>query len=397
MEFVDDYFSFITSVLVMALFGFLLIRTTIKSNLIALSIILFKFGIFFLYFAYFSKYTPILLSDDYNYFHESMGVFYKGEQKISYLLTERGHYEMIVAANGRHYGYYIFNYISFVLFGPYYYSPVLLSVFVTLISGVVVFKTLELVNFSKLFLITFFIFFTCHWDNIAWSSFINLKDNLVALLMVTTLYIFVYFKQKGFSIWKFGLLIVILFIFQFIRFYYSYFLVTTGVVYLIVNLFAQIKSNITDYILKFAILVLLPVIFYVAFISLYSGIIDKIGGRTNVILGSIRYFVTPIPFNLDPSYYFLFLPSILHWLFLPILPVGLYYFMRRYFYELMPFLVIFIMICVFYGSFDELQGPRHRVPQVVFISLIQAISITEIIRVFREKSNLLLYRSNAPI
>lgn len=389
MEFVDNYISFFYSVGLMSMLSFLLIRTTIKSNYIALFIILFKYSVFCIYFLFWSRYRPVLLSDDYNYFHESLSVFHSGAGKLSYIFTERGHYEMIIAAGGAHYGYYIFNYLAFVFFGPYYYSPVLLSVFVTLISAVLIFKTLELSHFKRVFLVSFFIFFSCHWDVIAWSSFVNLKDNLVTLGMTTTIYIYVYFYRKGFSIWGFVLLLLVLFLFQFVRFYYSYFLIVTGILYFSLIQIRKINTNVTDFLIKFSILVLLPIGFYMIFISLYAGRIDRIGPRTNVFIGAIRYFVTPAPFNIDTSYSYLLISSLFHWLFLPVLPIGLYYFLRRYFYDLMPYLILFIMICIFYGSFAELQGPRHRVPQGVFISILQAISITEIIKIIKGKREIL--------
>lgn len=385
MEFVDNYISFVSSVTLMSILGFLLIRSVISSNYIALLIVLFKFGLFCFYFLFLSNYKPVLLSDDYNYYHESLSVFQKGHGNLWYIFTKQGHLEMILAAGGRHYGYYIYNYVSFVFFGPYYYSPVLLSVFVTLVTTTIIFKTLELVYTSRLFLVTFFIFYSCHWDVIAWSNFVNLKDNLVTLWTVTVMYIYVYFYHKGFSLWRFLLLVLIIFLFQFVRFYYSYFLVITGILYFSLTQLSKVKTNITDFLVKFSVLVILPIGFYNTFISMYAPTIELIGGRTNVFIGSFRYFVTPFPLNVDPTYYFLTIASICHWLLLPFLPIGFYYFLKKYFYELMPYLILFLMITIFYGSFDELQGPRHRVPQVVFISIIQSYSIKEIVRIIRNR------------
>ena len=167
----------------------------------------------------------------------------------------------------------------------------------------------------------------------------------------------------------------------FFRFYMVYFLVVTGIIYFIVLQMYRIKSRWLRLSIRFLILILLPIAFYITFIRLFSSSLADIGGTTNVVVGFIRFILTPFPLTIEENYSFLLMSSLLHWFFLPLLFYGFYLFLKRYFLSLMPLLILSLLLCVFYGSFAELQGPRHRIILLYFITLLQALSIFEVLKI----------------
>ncbi|MEA2017426.1 MAG: hypothetical protein U9N59_03165 [Campylobacterota bacterium] len=92
---------------------------------------------------------------------------------------------------------------------------------------------------------------------------------------------------------------------------------------------------------------------------------------TNPLFGSIRFFLTPIPFMMDDEYMFLFFSSFFHWYSLPFTIIGGYFIYKenkKYAIFLFSFMLI---ILFFYGLYAELQGPRHRLLILPYISLLQ--------------------------
>jgi hypothetical protein len=386
MNFIDNYVSFVLSILFTMAVSYSLIHVIIKNRLLSLILTLSKYSVFICYYLLWSHYRPVILVDDQTYYYESIELFNQGEGSLFYLFNSETMFTFMVTAGGYHFGYYIFNYLSFFLFGPYYYSPVLVNIFITLISSILLYKTLMLARVNNRFCIFYFCFFLLHWDIISWSSFLNIKDSLVQFLTISTIFCLVKINVHGFKLKLLLVILSIFFILYFIRFYFIAFLLVTAVVYFFINFLSRLKSSITDLALKISIFTLLPVGFYIVFIRLFSSRIDGIGPRTNIIKGFTRHILTPIPYNIDPEYSFITISSYLHWLLFLLFPIGLYIFMKRHFYSLMPFLILFFLLSVFYGSFAELQGPRHRFPQVAFISMIQALGLYEVLsKIKKEK------------
>ncbi|CAG5006483.1 hypothetical protein DYBT9275_03828 [Dyadobacter sp. CECT 9275] len=379
MEFIENYNFFLMAILVLISLSFYFINKIISNPTVSVAIVILKFASCFIYFSIISKYYPVILSDDQNYFFESLDLYAMGKESINYLFSTSTITKFMITAQGYHFGYYIYNYISFWLWGPYYYSPVLTNILISTLTGTVFYKTLSLSQFNKRTVIFLYILFLLHWDVLTWSSFINLKDTLVLFLSVSSMYIMVRTKTKGLNIKYILLFLLILTCLFTIRFYFCFFLIVTSLLFFTITQLSKSQLPYIDFILKFSIFIVLPVGFYFTFIALFSTSIDNIGPRTNILFGFPRYILTPFPLNIEPDYSFIFISSILHWIFLPTLPFGIFIFTKKHFYTLMPYLIMFLLLSTFYGSFAELQGPRHRVPQTAFLCLLQGLVLYEVL------------------
>jgi len=376
----DEILPFLAKIIALGILSTSVLYYFTKRIFYSAVISIVKYGICFIYFVIWSNYSPIVLLDDQTYYEQSILIFEKAHGSFTFLFDVENIAYIFNMAGGMHIGYFIYNFISFLLFGQNYYSPVILNIFFSVIAGIVFYKTLLLARFDKKFCLFFLIFFLLHWDLIAWSSFINLKDILVLLLTICSLNCMLrlnYGKKRIVPILTLSLIGVAL---LFIRFYLAYFLVVTGVVYFVIVQMYRVKSRWTSPLMKLAVLLILPASFYFVFIRVYAASLSQIGGATNVILGFVRFILTPFPLTIEENYSFLLVSSVLHWIMLPFMFYGCYLFIRRHFVTLMPFIILAMLLCVFYGSFAELQGPRHRVLLLYFISLTQALSIYEFLK-----------------
>jgi hypothetical protein len=379
MEFIENHYLFFSAVLSLMIISYYSINKIVRNSSVSIGLILGKFGLPVSYFLFWSAYRPVILLDDQKYFHESIGLFEKAKGSLMYLFSADTILEFMITAGGYHFGYFVYNYISFWLFGPYYYAPVIANILISVLTASIFYRTIIFAQLSNKASIFIYIFFLLHWDVLTWSSFINIKDTFVLFLSVSALYLMIVTKVKGLTIRTMLLFILILVCFYTIRFYFCFFLGVTGTIFLIMTQLSKIKGNWMDLFIKISILVVLPICFYIVFIFMYARRIDSIGPQTNIFYGFPRYILTPFPLNIEPDYSFIFISSTLHWLLLPILPYGLYLFIKRHFYTLMPYVIMFLLLSVFYGSFAELQGPRHRIPQAAFLCILQALSIYEIL------------------
>lgn len=380
MPFVESYLEFALSVIFMMVLSYLIVLHIIRQPFISLIVVLLKYSFFILYFSGLCYIYPVLLTDDITYFTESVEVFKKSAD-LSYFISEEGLGFMGSLAGGFHFGYYIYNVIAFRMFGgPSYFAPVLLNLFFSVWGGVLFYRILRMGGIERRFAKFAFIFFLLQWDIMSWSSFINLKDTLVLFLMTAGIYNIVKINIKRFSVINIIFILVILFVLQFVRFYIAYFLVVAAIIHWLILRLYRIRSSWADIILKAAIFVIMPAGFYIIFTKLFSGQLAQIGDRTNVVFGAIRFLLTPVPLNIDPDYKFITIASVCHWLTLPLSAYGFYIFAKKYFITLMPLAITAILLIIFYGSFSELQGPRHRISLLGFTILLQAIGIWELLK-----------------
>lgn len=389
----NEIFPFLFDVLILTIISIVILYYYTNRLFYSVSISIIKFLISIIYFTIWSHYSPIILLDDQTYYEQSIVIFENANGSIAYLFSLENIAFISSLAGGTHFGYYIYNFISFLIFGTNYYSPVLLNILFSIISGVVLYKTLLLSNIDRTFSLFFLIFFLMHWDMITWSSFINLKDIMVLFFTICALNCMIRLKYTKKRLVPLSTLFTIGFILLFFRFYLVYFLLISGLVYFIITQMYKIKSKWTSSIMKFLVLILVPASFYFVFMQLFSSSLSEIGGTTNVVLGFIRFVLTPLPFSIEKDYSFLLISSLLHWVMLPFMLYGIYIFLKRYFISLMPFIILTILLCVFYGSFGELQGPRHRILLLFFISLIQALSLFEIFKLLNKQKQKLCVES----
>lgn len=377
MGVVEDKLSFVIQIIIIMMICNALIFSVVKNLIYSTVLSILKLSVLFLYFIFFIKYIQFNLLDDLNYYFSSLKLYDLLGRDVTRAFTAEGFDKAGSVAGGFHFGYYIVNVIAFSVFGEHYYAPVLFNMPVSVLSAIYIYKTIRLAGVENPKAKLFFIFFLLHWETLSWQSFFNLKDSWVLFLTIMTIYNMIYLKLKGFNFFNLLGIVIACFVFSLIRFYYAYLLIMVMIVFYSSYLFRMVKSRWVDIVLKALIFGAMPLCFYIFFSVFMLGEASGLKGRSNVVFGGIRYVLTPIPFQISEEYYFLLVSSIMHWLTLPFTLYGLYIVVKRHFNTLMPWLILFLTVVVFYGSFKELQGPRHRIPMVGILSLCQFMGLYE--------------------
>src|SRR5439155_4300349 len=122
--------------------------------------------------------------DDLSYLEWGMHVLDYGFDPLTVFFYPEGRLALFNVSGGPHIIYPWWNMLAIWLFGEHYFSPVLLNVGLTFLAGYFLDRIVHLIGFEKSYRQAFFLFFLFHWDIIAWSSFLNLKDTLVMTLTV---------------------------------------------------------------------------------------------------------------------------------------------------------------------------------------------------------------------
>jgi hypothetical protein len=184
--------------------------------ILAAPVALLRVAVTTLYFAEFIDGSWLMI-DDVNYFNDAALNLRDGFNPINVLITPEG-LNALHLPDSRHILYPWWNLFAMYLFGEHYYAPVFLNVLSTFVIGFILYRIGELLGFSRNYRIGLELFYLLHWDVITWSSFINLKECVVQMLLVASLYCVVRFCKlhDWWSIAGFGLTMVLLY---FIRFY----------------------------------------------------------------------------------------------------------------------------------------------------------------------------------
>lgn len=369
--------------------GFIVLYSYTKSIKTAYFIALIKAFIFFIFFNNFFNFSYTFL-DDVTYIETSIEYINNGKTFLSLLSQPL---DLVFAFGKWHYLYYLYNILSIEIFGAFYSSPVAFSVILTFFSSLVLYRLLLLLNFPMKVSIYISVFFILHWDLIVWSSFFDLKDTFVQFLTISLIYLIIKndMKIKFINIFLISFLILLM---TFLRFYIPYFIVISYVFFLFLRKYIDSKKNklmyFTIILVGFTILIILINAFFLKEVTLFFN------NFTNPIIGSIRYLLTPLPFHMDEGYKFLFFSSILNFLFFPFLIYGIFIFsksnlLNSYKYFILIYLFI---ILLFYGSFVELQGPRHKVQIIPFLVIFEFIGFvtfflkTNFLKAIHEKNNI---------
>ncbi len=342
------YFSLILLAFCVALFGSFILRriVSLQTNI---AVCLVKVAIPLIYFAFF--YGTWTLLDDIAYFNQGKILLEEGYNPFTILFNQVGIDRLITLSGGHHIIYGWWNLLAGYLFGTHYYSAVFFNVGLTFIAGYFLYLIVQKMGFGRIYAKWLMLFFLLHWDILAWSSFLNLKDILVLTLTVITFYNALLLFEK-FSLWKLLSFIILLSVFWWIRFYIPVFILLAFVFYLFYS--KEIRKK--HWAFMFAVLMVLLLI-----ISPKNAIFTFLKfAKTNILYGIPHYLLTPRPWGIEDHYSFLLFPSILHWLlFIPSLIGGLLLWRRNK--KSSFFLIYFLLLIFFYGFYEELRGPRQRV------------------------------------
>jgi hypothetical protein len=335
--------------LCVAIFGaWVLVRVMKTGRVLALSLASLKVVIPLLYFAFFYRSGWTLL-DDLSYFEKAHLLLLKGNNPFLILFTQDGRERLFAIAGGRHILYYWWNLLAVYLFHPFYSSPVFLNVGTTFISAALLFRIARLSGVSESYAKWLGIFFLVQWDVVAWSSFVNLKDILVLMMVLGAVYMGLKLQEKRNFLYALGLTTILL-AFYWIRVY--------AVVLILVSFAAWIALAVKGP----------KKVIWLAIATVGGILAFPAGGyqlfqehaKGDWIYGPIRMALTPQPWSIEPEYSFLLIPSLLHWcFFLPCLAAGASLWRKNLVFRLAA---IFALVSfIFYGQIPELHGPRQRV------------------------------------
>ena len=332
----------------------------------AIPIVSAKYILTVSYFAFWSGGLWFIGNDDVSFFEHGLLLVETGYNPISILSSvEGGYYFQCEPSGCWKFGslaiYRWWNMLWIYLIAPEYYAPVLANVFVTVLSGCVFVDILRNSGFSEKYQLGFIIFFLLHWDVVAWSSFLNLKEPLITLLLLLSLRSVIGLVQLKSIVINIIVLGVIIYLFQGIRFYYPVLIAIAGALYLMV----QTKNKV----LVFAFLLVAAsgmIIHY----SNYFGLIKELVYPTKIFVGLVRELLSPLPWKVtDPATY-LIPGSILHIILLPGALIGAYLIIKCR----SPVLLIILFVVVgfmFYAAVPRLASPRHRAPLMALWILLE--------------------------
>ena len=303
------------------------------------------------YFAWFDDGGWRLL-DDLTYAEEGRGLLAEGLGPAQLLSGQGQVTEVMSFIGSRNFGYFLYNALAIELFGDHYWAPVLLNVFATFLAGAGLSRVATLAGSGRAARRGLVAFFLLHWDVLVWSSFLNLKDSLVLTLTVG-LFAFALSLVHRPRLGSFFGLAVTLVVVSVVRWYVTLLFAAAFVGWGVMAL----RGGRRALLVFLALGALFPLATQTPNFSLFD--------PGALLSGGLAFLITPRPWGVAEEYEFLRLPALLHWLTLPLLPVGGLLLWRRHRY-LQPLVLFALLTWLFYANLPWLNGPRHRF-QLVFV------------------------------
>jgi hypothetical protein len=330
----------------------------------ALWLALFKVGLACAYFAWLDD-GSWRLKDDLSYV-EGAEALRAAFDPRELLLRPEARLALLDLAGGRNVGYFLFVGLCQELFGAHYWAAVLGNVVVSGWAALAVLRLLELAGFERRLARTGAIFFALHWDVVAWSSFVNLKDSLVLALTAWALVGSLSFLLRprwaaalAFSGAMVGLAVL--------RWYAPALVALVLVVWLALH-GAGWRLLLALFVGALALAWALLAESWASYVAL-----------AQAAEGLVRVLATPRPWAIEPAYSFLLVPAILHWASAPFLAVGLVLLWRHS--SVARALVLFALVVIaFYALVPELQGPRHRLSATLCFAPAQLFGLLCVLR-----------------
>jgi hypothetical protein len=306
------------------------------------------------------------LLDDVTYAERSAELLAAGIGPVEALTDPDAFARLIGIAKGHHFGYFVYNLAAQALFGDHYWSAVFLNGLVTCAAGLLFFRILGQIGLARAYHRAATVFLLLHWDLLAWSALLNVKDSVVLAL---TLWLF----TAGYDLilarrWTALVHVVaasgLLFFFR----------------WYVPVLFAAALGAWALTVLRGRRRLILLVLAALAGAAVWRARppLDLVTTAT-LAPGMLRYYFTPRPWGLQPSYTFLLLPATLHWLLTPVAARGALLLWRGL-PRSRPLLLYLVVLMGFYALVPHLQGPRHRYQAVFVIALIQFYGALSVMR-----------------
>lgn len=336
---------------------------------------LLKAGVFFVYFGWFFDGT-FTFQDDFKYLAGGEFLLLNGVGIFN--LTDN--WEMIrTIGAGDHIFYYLYNTYAFKIFGLGYFAPVALNILLTVFFA---YFGAQLAahefGLSRRNLVLFYFFLLFHPDVLVWSSIINGKDILVLLLHVLLLMSFsLYYRNRFLDAILIG--VPVIFVLLFLRFYVPILFALAFAISLILP-GGRVRFRFRLWLIGISVCLVGILLTWMGGEAFLDALLKVKAEFVNPIYGLARIFMTPIPFHTEPSYGFLNISALLHWIMAPLFILGLTRLARMG--TLFSRLLIIYLVTFFalYAMYGHLQGPRHRVQLDFGIALLQFMGMMIFLR-----------------
>ena len=376
LEFVNQY-NFLpplSAILLTALIIFLSCfwfgKLIFKNNpIVPFFIALIKTGFFLIYYLLFLN--PDFYSiDSYNYMNTAIRVINKFESNLDFFIELLSFQLMNVYGLG-HYIYNAFVSAVLIIFNTELaLAPIGVNIVLSVLSAYYFCKSLLLLEMKEKYVSWFFLLFVLHWEVLTWTTITLLKDNFIAFLTIALFYLIIVFLKKRFKWYHLLALIYTVGGLMFSRFYIVPFVGICLIIYNYLRIFSNRKTART-----LITLVLTPLFLLISLSLIWEQFGDYFkflfDFNDNPLYGTIRFFLTPIPFNVSDSRSYLVIPSLINWILIPFTLAGIY---RCYglggIFRLL--ILYYFLILFFYGAYSphgEATGPRHKI-QLLFIYIL---------------------------
>ncbi|AQX08205.1 hypothetical protein [Elizabethkingia ursingii] len=360
----DPWLVISSTIIIFLIVGSVSIFVT-KKVFLSLIIAIIKAGIYFYYFSFADKRFTFVDDDTYilttkNLYEDGFNIY----NIFYYLIFDKKAITHYVGSE--HFMYQVYNLLSFELFGPYYFSPVALNIILTSFIAYKLYQIVILLNGNnyKILAVFGYFMFVIHWDTVSWSSYLNLKDFFVEFLTINIIVIILkIFQLKKINFWLSVNLALSTFTLFYLRYYIPGFILIASLFYIV---FFRISYKKYFGLLLIIFPIIIAGIIIIILPKISTGLSVFQAGMSNPILGIPRYLLTPVPFQVDQGGEFQTFAAYLHWIFFPVFLFGVYKSWKLNEDQPKLLIIYFLILCLFYGSFNELQGPRHRI-QVHFI------------------------------
>lgn len=331
----------------------------------AVPILFIKFSIPVLYRFAAGQYVPQYnaIAGD-SFYDQTNSILDEGHTPFSLLLEGFGPIESMMNTTDPFYWWWTSLWITTI--ENTVHSTILANAFVTVIASVIVVTLIERFGYSYKYQQLFLVFTLIHWEILTWSSILNIKDPLVAMLTVLGIYLMIVALQTTDTRVLFGCIIslsISLWLLTLIRWYIPGLFLAALCIWLVVDLLSFEDISPTS---------LLGTSLFGAgvFWFLISNVnLGDFISLTHVPVGFYRYVLGPTPGGTADVYTFLNLSAPFHWLFAPVALLGIIILLTERF-ERLILIYGFLLVCIYAGT-QEAAGPRFRFQFVFFSSFLQ--------------------------
>jgi hypothetical protein len=344
--------------------GLLIGRTYLATSTVYL-LITIKIALPLSYFAIFADGNWYTGGDDWGYVLRAIDLYLKDVDPVRIWFVAEGQH-LFQYPNGALVKWY--NFTLFYLFGPSYYAGVIFAPVLSMISGGIIFALLNSTGRSRRYAEWGAIFFLLHWETITWTSFLNLKEPLITVLLIAFVYGLVLLAKRPVS----SLIVITIatIVLQKARFYLPFVLFSgymSAIATYLPSMYSQ-KRMVSGLILTAG--ALLGLMFFDVISIAQIRYAFSVADFSNWGFGLAKAVLSPLPWNISEPAGYLLVSATLHMVFLPITAIGGFLLWRA---GLSGRIVVLIYIVglIAYAAQPMVNSPRHRSPFLAMEILMQ--------------------------